>query len=114
VAQARHLYEESLTVARALEHKKLIASCLEGLAALESGQLPTPPANRPPSYPAGLTAREVEVLRLVAQGLSDAQVAEHLVVSPRTVTTHLTSIYNKLGVNSRVATTRFAVEHHLG
>lgn len=65
------------------------------------------------TYPAGLTTREVEVLRLVAQGLSDAQVAEQLVVSPRTVTTHLTSIYNKLGVNSRVVAARFAVEHQL-
>jgi DNA-binding NarL/FixJ family response regulator len=60
-----------------------------------------------------LTAREVEVLRLVAQGMTDAQVAEQLVVSHRTVTTHLTSIYNKLGVNSRTAAARFAVEHHL-
>jgi DNA-binding NarL/FixJ family response regulator len=68
---------------------------------------------RSPDYPAGLTAREVEVLRLVAAGLTDAQVAEHLVISLRTVNSHLTSIYNKLGVSSRVAATRFAVEHHL-
>jgi DNA-binding NarL/FixJ family response regulator len=60
-----------------------------------------------------LTAREVEVLRLVAQGLSDAQVAEQLVISPRTVNSHLTSIYNKLGVDSRTAASRFAVEHQL-
>jgi len=55
----------------------------------------------------------VEVLRLVAQGLSDAQVAVKLVISPRTVNTHLTSIYNKLGVDSRMAASRFAIEHHL-
>jgi predicted ATPase/DNA-binding CsgD family transcriptional regulator len=76
------------------------------------GSSPTAPAGHP-SSPAGLTAREVEVLRLVSQGLTDAQVAEQLVISLRTVTTHLTSIYNKLGVNSRVAATRFAVEHQL-
>jgi predicted ATPase/DNA-binding CsgD family transcriptional regulator len=76
------------------------------------GATPTAPAGRP-SSPAGLTAREVEVLRLVSQGLTDAQVAEQLVISLRTVTTHLTSVYNKLGVNSRVAATRFAVEHQL-
>jgi len=70
-------------------------------------------AKRPPAYPAGLTAREVEVLRLVAAGLTDAQVAEHLVISLRTANTHLTSIYNKLGVSSRAAATRFAVERHL-
>ena len=63
--------------------------------------------------PAGLTAREVEVLRWVARGLTDAQVAEQLVISPRTVTSHLSSIYNKLGVASRSAATRFAVDHQL-
>jgi len=68
---------------------------------------------RSPAYPAGLTTREVEVLRLVAAGLTDAQVAEHLVISLRTVNSHLTSIYNKLGVSSRAAATRFAVERHL-
>ena len=66
-----------------------------------------------PTYSAGLTAREVEVLRLVAQGLTDAQVAEQLVISPRTVNFHLTSIYRKLGVSSRAAATRYAIEHHL-
>jgi len=65
------------------------------------------------NYPAGLSIREVEVLRLVAVGLTDAQIADMLVLSTRTVSTHLRSIYNKLGVNSRSAATRFAVEHHL-
>ena len=66
-----------------------------------------------PPYPTGLTAREVEVLRLVAQGLTDMQVAEQLIISPRTVNSHLTSMYNKLGVDSRAAATRFAFEHRL-
>jgi DNA-binding CsgD family transcriptional regulator len=66
-----------------------------------------------PTYPAGLSAREVEVLRLVAQGLTDAEVAERLFLSPRTVGQHLRSVYNKLGVSSRTAATRFAVEHGL-
>ena len=70
-----------------------------------------PAAAATPSRPAGLTAREIAVLRLVAQGLTDAQVAEKLVLSPRTVSTHLTSIYGKLQVNSRSAATRFAVEN---
>jgi DNA-binding NarL/FixJ family response regulator len=63
--------------------------------------------------PASLTTREIEVLRWVAQGLTDIQVAEKLVISPRTVSTHLSSIYNKLGVSTRSAATRFAVENHL-
>ncbi len=74
---------------------------------------PTPTAKTAPIYPAGLTAREVEVLRLVAQGLTDAQVAEQLVISPRTVNFHLTSIYGKIGVSSRSAATRYALEHRL-
>ena len=73
----------------------------------------TPPAKTSPTYPAKLTAREVEVLRLVAQGLTDAQVAEQLVISPRTVNWHLTSIYSKLGVSSRTAATRYAIEQKL-
>ena len=73
---------------------------------------PAAPASHP-SSPAGLTAREVEVLRLVVRGLSDAQVAEQLVISPRTVNWHLTSIYSKLGVSSRAAATRYAIEHQM-
>jgi DNA-binding NarL/FixJ family response regulator len=60
-----------------------------------------------------LSPRETDVLRLVAAGLSTAQIAEQLFLSPRTVTTHLTSIYNKLGFNSRVAAARFAMDNGL-
>lgn len=65
------------------------------------------------SSPNNLTEREVDVLRLVAQGLTDAQIAQALVVSPRTVNAHLRSIYSKLGITSRNAATYFALEHHL-
>jgi len=79
-----------------------------------SGELSSSPTTAsPPPYPDGLTAREVEVLRVVAQGLTNEQVAQRLVISPRTVDTHLTSIYGKIGVTSRVAVTRYAIEHHL-
>ena len=64
-------------------------------------------------YPAGLTTREVEVLRLVAQGLSNAEIAEQLVISLLTVKAHMRSLYNKLGISSRSAATRYAIEHHL-
>ena len=66
-----------------------------------------------PELPAGLTSREVEVLGLVAEGLTNAQVAHRLFLSPRTVEAHLASIYHKLGVSSRAAATRFALEHGL-
>jgi DNA-binding CsgD family transcriptional regulator len=61
----------------------------------------------------GLTSREAEVLALVAEGLTDAEVAERLVVSIRTVHAHLRSIYRKLDVRSRSAATRYALEHGL-
>jgi len=60
-----------------------------------------------------LTEREIEVLRCVAEGLTDAQVAERLVISHRTVHSHLNSIYSKLGITSRSAATRYAIEHGL-
>jgi DNA-binding NarL/FixJ family response regulator len=62
---------------------------------------------------AGLSTREVEVLGLVTQGLTNAQVAARLFLSPRTVDQHLRSIYNKLGVGNRAAATRFAIEQTL-
>ncbi len=74
---------------------------------------PTTTASPPATYPAGLTVREVEVLRLLAAGLTDLQIAEKLVLSPRTVHTHISSIYTKLGLTSRSAATRYAIEHHL-
>jgi predicted ATPase/DNA-binding CsgD family transcriptional regulator/uncharacterized protein HemY len=61
-------------------------------------------------YPAGLTEREVEVLRLVATGMPDIEVAEELSISPRTVHRHLSSIYSKLGVSTRTAAARVASE----
>jgi ATP/maltotriose-dependent transcriptional regulator MalT len=68
-------------------------------------------SSRAPAYPAGLTAREVEVLRLVAAGLMNSEIAARLLLSERTVEQHLRSIYNKLGSSSRTAATRYAVEH---
>ncbi|GAC1348383.1 MAG: hypothetical protein NVSMB27_16010 [Ktedonobacteraceae bacterium] len=71
------------------------------------------PAMPLPTYPAGLTEREVEVLRLVAGGLTTPQIAEQLMVSFHTANAHVRSIYNKLDVTSRSAATRYAVEKKL-
>jgi DNA-binding NarL/FixJ family response regulator len=65
------------------------------------------------AYPAGLTPREVEVLRLVALGLTDAEAAERLLVGVRTVKGNVRSIYRKLGIRSRSAAARFAAENGL-
>lgn len=79
----------------------------QALLMLEQGT--SPPSPR--THPAGLTERELEVLRLVAQGLTNAQVAQSLTISPNTVSIHLYSIYSKLGVKSRTAATRYGIEH---
>jgi DNA-binding CsgD family transcriptional regulator len=127
----RRDYERSVTAARThLGEKAFAAAWSQGrtmtpeqaLAAQGPVTMPTlvsaepamaPPVPKASTYPDGLTAREVEVLRLVAQGLTDAQVADALVLSRRTVTSYLTTIYSKIGVSSRVAATRYAMEHHL-
>ncbi len=62
---------------------------------------------------AGLSDREITVLRLVATGITNAQIARQLFLSLRTVDAHLRSIYRKIGVTSRAGATRFALEHGL-
>jgi DNA-binding CsgD family transcriptional regulator len=73
--------------------------------------LPTPP--QPAPVHSLLSPRELDVLRLLAQGLTSAQIAEQLVIGVVTVNFHVRSIYSKLGVSSRSAATRYALEHHL-
>jgi DNA-binding NarL/FixJ family response regulator len=63
--------------------------------------------------PAGLSDRQIEVLRLIAEGLTNRQIAERLVVSPRTAEHHVQDIYLKIGTSSRAAAALFAVEHQL-
>jgi DNA-binding CsgD family transcriptional regulator/tetratricopeptide (TPR) repeat protein len=125
-------YEQAIAAARVLLGEQAFATAwVEGrgmtvdqvLVAREAVTMPvaaspvhvaaSPAGKSAPTYPDGLTAREVVVLRLVSQGLTDAQIAEQLIISPRTVNTHLTAIYGKIQVSSRSAATRYALEHHL-
>ena len=130
-AAHRAAYERILATARAqLDETTFAATWAEGKAmtaeqameyalSKEEEPAPSPPASAtttlrsPSSFPAGLSAREAEVLKLVAEGLTNNQVADELFISPRTINRHLTSIYHKLGVSSRAAATRFALEHDL-
>jgi HD-GYP domain-containing protein (c-di-GMP phosphodiesterase class II) len=61
--------------------------------------------------PAGLTAREVEILRLLARGLVNKEIARRLQITPKTVSNHVEHIYAKIGVSSRAAAGLFATEH---
>jgi HD-GYP domain-containing protein (c-di-GMP phosphodiesterase class II) len=70
------------------------------------------PRLRPP-VAGGLTDRQLEVLRLVAEGLSNPQIATRLVVSRRTAERHVQDIYARIGVSSRAAAALFAMEHDL-
>ena len=71
-------------------------------------------AARPPTaWPADLTDREVEVVRLVARGLSNKDIAAELVISPRTVQHHLAHVYDKTGRRTRAGTALFAMENGL-
>jgi DNA-binding CsgD family transcriptional regulator len=69
------------------------------------------PARR--DWPAGLTAREVEVLGLLARGHSNKSIAKQLVVAPKTVSNHVEHIYGKIGVSTRAAAAVFAMQHGL-
>ncbi len=69
------------------------------------------PARR--TWPGGLTAREVEVLGLLARGQSNREIAQRLVVTPKTAANHVEHLYAKLGVSSRAAATLYATQHGL-
>ena len=72
---------------------------------------PTPRAR--PARPGGLSRREIEVLRLVAEGRTAGEIATQLFISSRTAEHHIQHIYTKIGVSSRVAATRWAVKHQV-
>jgi predicted ATPase/DNA-binding CsgD family transcriptional regulator len=104
-------WEDTLSEGRAMGLKEAIEYAISP----EKPSATTPAQEQPSTSrpPAGLTTREVEVLGLVATGMTNAQVAERLFLSPRTVQRHLNSVYHKIGVSSRTAATRFALEHGL-
>jgi predicted ATPase/DNA-binding CsgD family transcriptional regulator len=114
-------YPESTFASLWAEGQKLTLAEAVALALTLSDAPASAPANiklslmlpPPKTYPAGLTEREVEVLRLLAQRLTYAQIAEQLIISRRTVNAHITSIYSKLGVKAREAAIRFAIEYYL-
>lgn len=102
--QARMHYE----LARPIVERLDLALPRLQLAAVDTRlhATPSPSSN-------GLTPRELEVLKLVSLGMTDAAIGDALFISSRTASQHLRSIYGKLGVSTRAAATRYAVEHAL-
>lgn len=127
----RPIYERSVAAARAsLGEKAFAAAWAEGRTMTPEQALAAPGAVKTPTtapaglspilqtrkaltHSDGLTPRELEVLRLLAQGFTSTQIANQLIIGLVTVNSHVRSIYSKLGVTSRSAATRFAIEHHL-
>ena len=72
---------------------------------------PSPRPRQP--RPGGLSRREIEVLRLVADGRTAGEIATQLFISSRTAEHHIQNIYTKIGVSSRAAATRWAVQHQV-
>lgn len=131
-AYFRDIYQSGLTVLRTqLDPEALSAAWAEGQAMATQlfagewdlllvlpepdrpGQTVTSPAGPDAGRNTALTEREIEVLHLLAQGLTNAQIAERLVVSLFTVKAHLRSIFSKLDVPSRTAAARYAIDHGL-
>jgi DNA-binding CsgD family transcriptional regulator len=101
------LLDEARAILTPLEAKPALAraAILADRLAYRSSPVPT--------YPAGLTAREVEVLRLIAAGRSNREIAAALFISERTVNRHITNLYTKIDAHSKADATAYALRHHL-
>ena len=104
VPRATHLLDQAIETFEQLGAKRSL-ECARRVASMV--------AARTRSYPAGLTPREVEVLYLIADGMSNREMAERLYLSTRTVERHVANIYNKIDVNNRVDAAAFATKHAL-
>jgi len=89
----------------------------EQVLAMQGREVVLPPTttetNLSLTNPAGLTAREVEVLRLVAKGLTNSEIAQELGISEKTIAHHLTHIFNKTTSENRASAAAFAIRHGL-
>ena len=112
IAQALHAAAGGLTVFDPRVHATLLAATSSSASTSPpSGQTP---AARLPDPPDGLTQREVEILSLIAQGLTNGEIAERLFLSNHTIKTHINRIFAKTGSRDRVAAIGYAQRHNIG
>ena len=104
---ARSLLDEALSISQVLGMRPL----MERAVVLQE-RVRSQPA-KAPTYPGGLTEREVEVLRLIAQGRSNQDIAAELFISPNTVAHHVTNILNKTNTTNRTEAATYAAQHGL-
>ena len=109
-AGARAALAEARALLVPLDARPALAR-VDGLAATIDAPIAPPPM--PSAFPAGLSAREVEVLRLIAAGRANHEIAAHLSSSPNTVMRHVTHILAKTGTENRAAAAVFALRHGL-
>jgi DNA-binding NarL/FixJ family response regulator len=116
IAQALQAAAGGLTVFDPRVHDALLAATSRAAdAPVGTSAAPgSVPVTRPPDPPDGLTQREAEILGLVAQGLTNGEIAERLFLSSHTIKTHINRIFAKTGSRDRVAAISYAQRHHLG
>lgn len=111
MAQACRRMNDDDTAAMELDAARRVFEQLGAAPAL--AQVAEVSTNAPAGAPSGLTTRELEVLRLLATGATNREIARTLVISEKTVARHLGNIFNKLDVSSRTAATAYAYQHDL-
>ena len=116
IARALRAAVGGLTVFDPRVHATLLAATSRAAAAPgDTSAAPGPaPGGRPPDPPDGLTQREAEILSLIAQGLTNGEIAARLFLSNHTIKTHINRIFAKTGSRDRVAAIAYAQRHHIG
>ena len=106
-AKAISLLDESLAISSELGMRPLLERVTERLERAQAEP------HRAPTYPDGLTQREVEVLRLIAGGKTNLEIADELVIAEGTARRHVANIYEKIGATNRAEATRYAIKNEL-
>jgi DNA-binding NarL/FixJ family response regulator len=116
IARALRAAVGGLTVFDPRVHATLLAATSRTAAPPgDTSAAPGPaPGGRPPDPPDGLTQREAEILSLIAQGLTNGEMAARLFLSNHTIKTHINRIFAKTGSRDRVAAIAYAQRHHIG